>query len=797
MNRKRQQPTGQQESQAETPVPGTVSTGRLWLMRAGAMVVVPLLALGALELSLRLAGYGYPTDFFLPARIEGRDFYVSNPKFGYRFFPPALARPPLPLRMAAQKSSGTYRIFLFGESAAYGDPDPSYGVGRYLQVLLHERYPETQFEVVCVAVTAINSHVILPLARECAHRQGDLWVIYMGNNEMIGPFGGATILNARAPSLGLIRASLAARTTKIGQLMEALVLRFGGSSSTFRSWGGMKMFRKHKLSYDDPNRLRTYERFGRNLEDILRAGRQAGVPIILSTVASNLKDCGPFASLHGAAMHADQQATWETLYQQGIALEGAGSYRQALDLYSQAAGIDPQYADLQFRIGNCHLALTNSAAARRDFELARDCDAMAIRTDTRLNQIIKDSARRHASEGVHLLDATEVFSEHSPAGIPGEELFLEHVHLNFEGNYLLARAFAGQIVNLLPPSVTARSGSDWATAELCDRRLAATAWDRLRIWKMIRNRLQEQPYTDESDNATLVKLHEAESNEINSRMNTQSPEQARDLYQQALALAPEDNLLHANFAQFLEAGGYLTEAIDQVQRVHQLLPQIAGPYFYLGTLLVRTGRTGEAAGYFARAIALQGDYYPQALNEQGLILANQREPAKATAYFMRALRADPDDVDAYLNLGFLELSQRNLDRALIYYRQAAQLQPQGPADFFSRAVAQAGLGRHREAIDYFRTLLPYAPELWQARYLFGVELATQADMEDAQAQFAEVIRYRPDYAPAHLDLAVILARQGKPDQALEEFRTVLRLDPGNTLARQQIENLQAPNSHSG
>jgi len=766
-------------------------------MRVGAMVVVPLLALSTLELSLRLAGYGYPTDFFLPARIEGRDFYVSNPKFGYRFFPPALARPPQPLRMPAQKPPGTYRIFLFGESAAYGDPDPSYGVGRYLQVLLQERYPETQFEVVCVAVTAINSHVILPLARECAHHQGDLWIIYMGNNEMIGPFGGATVLNSRAPSLGLIRASIAAKKTKIGQLMDALVQRYSTKAKTFKSWGGFKMLIKNRLSYDDPNRLRTYERFGKNLEDILHAGHQAGVPIILSTVASNFKDCGPFASLHGAGMRPDLQATWETLYQQGIALEGAGSYHQALDLYSQAAVIDPQYADVQFRMGTCHLALTNAAAARRDFELARDCDAMDIRTDSRLIQITKDAALRHARDGVYLLDSTEVLSKHSPSGILGCELFFEHVHLNFEGNYLLARAYADQIVNLLPPSVTERSKSDWVSADLCDRRLAVTVWDRLRIWKMISTRLQEQPFIDESDHATLMKLHETELNEINARMNLQSPEQARDMYQQALALAPEDNLLHANFAQFLEAGGFIAEAIDQAQLAHQLLPQASGPYFYLGTLLIRTGRTGEAADYFSRAIALHGDYYPQALNELGSILANRQEPAKAKTFYVRALRADPDYVDAYLNLGFLEQSQGNLNQALACYRQAAQLQPHGPPDFFSQAVALASHGRHGEAIEYFRTLLPYAPEFWQARYLLGVELTGQGNLEDARAQFAEVIRYRPDYAPAHMDLAVILARQGKPDQALEEFRTVFRLDPGNTLARQQIENLQAPKSHSG
>ena len=46
-------------------------------------------------------------------------------------------------------------------------------------------------------MTAINSHAILPIARECARRDGDLWIIYMGNNEMVGPFGAGTVFGSR------------------------------------------------------------------------------------------------------------------------------------------------------------------------------------------------------------------------------------------------------------------------------------------------------------------------------------------------------------------------------------------------------------------------------------------------------------------------------------------------------------------------------------------------------------------------------------------------------------------------
>ncbi len=369
---------------------------------------------------------------------------------------------PVSLRMAAKKPANTYRIFVFGESAAMGDPDPTFGAWRYLQVLLRERFPGTDFEVVCVAMTAINSHVILPIARECARRDGDLWIIYMGNNEMVGPFGAGTVFSSRVTGINFIRASLAVKSTKVGQLLDSLMQRWGDHSSTPKIWNGLNMFKDHQLRYDDPNRLRAYANFKRNLNDILRAGQDVGVPIILSTVGSNLKDCAPFGSLHSAGLNEIQQTEWDRCYQDGIALESSGDYPGALKKYEQAAAIDPQYAELHFRAGRCQLALTNSEKALSDFELARDVDTLAFRADSRINRIIKEAAEARANQGIYFLDALKALAQSSPAKIPGNELFYEHVHLNFDGNYLLGRAFAEHV--------------HWATANGHLRNYATGGW---------------------------------------------------------------------------------------------------------------------------------------------------------------------------------------------------------------------------------------------------------------------------------------------------------------------------------
>jgi tetratricopeptide (TPR) repeat protein len=772
------------------------SRRHLWLMRLFAMICVPLLVLGGIELGLRFGGYGYDTGFFSRIKINGQDFYVPNEKFGSRFFPPAIARTPTVFRFPADKAINSYRIFVLGESAAMGDPDPTYGVGRYLKVLLHERYPGIQFEVICVAVTAIDSNVILPIARDCARHQGDLWVVYMGNNEMVGPFGAETSYGEHAPPLVIIRTILAIKTTRIGQLLDSVIQRLRSASSTPKTWGGMQMFMNSRVSYDDPARLRAYANFRENLEDILRIAHRAGVSVVLSTVAVNLKDCAPFASVHAVGLSTNQLSTWNEIFAEGVTNETAGAFRNALNLYRKAAEIDPQFAELQFRKGDCDLALTNLPQALEDFKLARDYDALDFRADTQVNSAIREAASRHSNDGVHLVDAAESLAQQSLDGIPGLNFFYEHVHLNFAGNYLLAINFAERIKGLLPHSITACDDGSWASEALCERRLAVTIWDRQQIWQPIFVRITSPPFTGQFDHAAFLKKCEAKLDEAKAEMKTQTPEQARQEYEQALALAPNDYYLRVHFERFLEAGGYLPQAIVEARRCCELVPQLPGGFYYTGMLLVREGKFNEATNYFLRAVAIQSDY-ARAETAMGEVLANQQKTADAVRWFDRAIRSDPSYVETYLARGFLEQNQGKTAAAKANYQKAADLEPDGPADYFSRANTAAALYQGDEAIADLQAVVKAKPEFWQAHYLLGIDWAANEKEAEAQKELEATVHYRPDFAPAHLYLGITLAAQKKPAQALAEFRTVLQLDPSNASARQEIESIQSLVKPSG
>jgi len=131
---------------------------------------------GGLNWRCAWVAYGYPTSFFLRPGLMGHDFYVPNAKFTFRFFSARLARPSLPIRMAADKPAGTYSGFLIRRVGGERRPGRHYGFGAIPRGVTPRRFPKTIFEVLCVAITGINSHRSSHCARGVRGIRAILWL---------------------------------------------------------------------------------------------------------------------------------------------------------------------------------------------------------------------------------------------------------------------------------------------------------------------------------------------------------------------------------------------------------------------------------------------------------------------------------------------------------------------------------------------------------------------------------------------------------------------------------------------
>src|ERR1022692_4255380 len=262
-----------------------------WAPRIATSIFVPVLILGIAEGALRLFGIGFETGLTIPCTIHGHPGSCYNLFFPAPFFPPGMIKTPQAYAIPAEKPQGTFRIFVLGESAAMGDPDPAYAFSRYLEVMLRQRYPAMKFEVVNTGSVAINSHVLLSIAKGLARERPDVFIIYSGNNEVVGPYGPGTALTSGGMSMPVIRTGIFVRSSRIGQLLTKV-------GAQKKEWGGMEMFLDKQVPASSPLMEHTYANFEQNLRDTVEIARSSGARVIVSTVAANLKDCAPFASMH-------------------------------------------------------------------------------------------------------------------------------------------------------------------------------------------------------------------------------------------------------------------------------------------------------------------------------------------------------------------------------------------------------------------------------------------------------------------------------------------------------------------
>ena len=727
-----------------------LSRGKRWLFRC-LLGLLPFLLCAAAEVCLHLGGYGYNPDFFQTLSINGSLYFVQNEDFSLRFFPKEMVRNPGPLRFPVHKSPDTFRIFIFGESAAMGDPAESLAPDRYLGALLRAKYPERKFEIINTAITAIDSHVVLPIARDCAARDGDLWIVYLGNNEMVGPFGAATVFGRQAPPLAYARLETAWQKLRLGQWFTALGRRLSGGPAKGHAWGGMEMFLSNQIPPDSPRRETVYKNFQKNLDDIVRTGCRSGAKVLLNSIAVNLADCPPFASLANPRLTAAEHAQFEQLYNAGLAAEDQRDFARAAGLLAQAGQLDAQRADLQFHWGRCLLAESNPAAATEHFQLACDHDALPFRADSRINAAIRQETARRREPNLIYMDAAAALAAGSPNGICGNETFFEHVHFDFAARYRLARAWAEQIVPLLPSTT-----NGWLSEADCEQQLGLSPWNRAQTLHLMVERMQVPPLNSQPGNPERRAALEARIQTELTRTDREEAGRTRGNFEQLLAQRPDDFCVRENYAVFLELSGDVPAACAQWASFRDQLPQ-------------------DSLGYF----------------EAGRLLIPQQRYAEAESLLQRALAIRPGRTDGWIELGNALALQQKYTNALAAYAVALQQYPDDPQTLLRRGKVLAHLNQHEAAIASYRASLAVNPADGLTHHELALELTATGQGEAAGPEFQAAAQLSPDSVAARFDYGAWLSGRQQWPEAQREFEAVLKLEPTNRRAQDHLAWLRS------
>jgi tetratricopeptide (TPR) repeat protein len=726
-------------------------------------LVAPVLFLAATELILRAFDYGYPTSFFVPAEINGRKVLTDNQFFGYRFFEPRITRTPPCIVLDREKAPGTVRVFVLGESAAMGEPLDRFGMARHLASQLESRYPGRRFEVVNAAMTAINSHVIVEIAREAARLQPDAFVLYIGNNEVVGPYGPGTVFQPFSGSRLVTRARVLATRLRLAQLLGSVTRRSSGSSHGKTEWEGLEMFAERKVQIDDRRLVAVRSQFRANIGEILDIACRAGAESVLCTVAVNLRDCPPFAG---------QDAS--TVYGSACALEAAGEVDDS----------------------------------RKGFDFARDLDTLRVRADSALNGILRELGTS-VQPGVRFVDIERRFQALSEIGVPGGDYFLDHVHFNFGGNHELAASIAASMADL--PALRDTPAQAPPSLSECRDRLLYTVWDELELTDMSLQRMRRPPFSGQPGNASRIEALIRHKMDLQDSARSVDLDELRPHYLDAIRIHPHDWFYPAGWGGILHDSNLYEESERFLRAALAMAPH---RYEYRAALAMVLGFTGRARDGVLAILASdrKGGLFPALyLARTGRLLMENGRPRDAAEFLQEAMRRDPDNARAeqdlatcFVRLGRLpeaEDALRNVlakqpdntealedlavllvvdkrwDEAMPLFSRAMEQDPARPETRMKHALCFMYRGDVGRAVQELESLLRDSPDFAEGRFNMGLLYSKQRQWEYAATQFEKAVELRPDYADAWFQLARMRQAQGRDGEVREPLMNAVRLAP--------------------
>jgi lysophospholipase L1-like esterase len=341
------------------------------------------------------------------------------------------------------------------------------------------------------------------------------------------------------------------------------------------------MAKQQQIAYGSADYNAGIEQFKSNMTELCAFMQQANIPVFLSTLVSNERDLKPFISDSvRSATSADK------------------AFQQANDAYRAGA----------------------YSIAKQQYIKAKELDLLRFRAPKAMNKAIINISKQYSN--VHLVDALDVFEQHSPKGILGNETLLEHVHPNLYGYALLSEAFYQSIKKA--GLIKAHPTKEITLVELIDQ-MPVTKVDSLYGVYTIMMLQAGWPFNKPIPAGF-------------KRGNTIEEELAGALSVNRISWLDAMNQL---FKYSMQANDKKT-ALKAVEAVMLEKPENTTYAIYAGRLSFELGNLDNSIFYFKKAYEL--DHSFANMQNMYLVFLKSDKPEQAVAYIDLAIQQHPADV---------------------------------------------------------------------------------------------------------------------------------------------------------
>jgi tetratricopeptide (TPR) repeat protein len=148
---------------------------------------------------------------------------------------------------------------------------------------------------------------------------------------------------------------------------------------------------------------------------------------------------------------------------------------------------------------------------------------------------------------------------------------------------------------------------------------------------------------------------------------------------------------------------------------------------------------------------------------------------RALLYFVETVKRNPNNSDAYFQIGYCKAKLGSYEDAIGAYRQAIRIKPRDGDAHNNLCAAYGRVGRHEEAIESCRRAIQLRPELAEAYNNLAWSYYKQNRYAEAVESCKQAIRLNPDFAMAHYNLGNSYSALKSYERAIESYKQAIRI----------------------
>ena len=234
-------------------------------------------------------------------------------------------------------------------------------------------------------------------------------------------------------------------------------------------------------------------------------------------------------------------------------------------------------------------------------------------------------------------------------------------------------------------------------------------------------------------------------------------------------------------AEIYRLRGTPDKALAQYQSLLQREPNDVEALFQAGYISFKLNQLDQAKEYFRKLIAVDPKHAGGAANFAALearynekrVGLNEKTPGIT---LREVVQANPDSVEAHVNLGAQLITEGLSSEALTILERAVSLRPNSAAVQYDLGLAQLNEKKYEEAITSNKKALELQPEWADAYNNLGLAYAGLNRWKEAVTAYREAARLVPKYAGTLYNLGIAYVRLGQNSSAREVVAELRQYD---------------------